>query len=368
MEKLRVDYSTIKNILVTIPSYYVTQGDGGYVIFAVGDHLFIESKIFGSDTTNKTNFENTYKNNCTLTYSSDDALILGNIANKVPFVGPRTSSGLLRSASEKSENSKLNFFSHNWADETTWYTDSVRVVDEIPSPDGSFITYTLDHNNVIDIYHGKIFGEDFLVDSSNNSYRVVVKVDNVTKTERDPHIGSGGDYTINYDNGTITFTSALNVSNEVKVTYHYATTSAFYVRPPAGSKLSIIMAEVQFAKDIVMNDSIVFQPYGYVDVFAPQYMPGIPSGTKIPLGNPTVYKTITDLQCDAFRSYPAYPVLSGGNWRGLNEELIVFDWDYTSSTPLRSNYGMEIKMYLEHDVVASGSYATATFYCTTEAL
>jgi hypothetical protein len=368
MQKLFVEYTTIKNILVTIPSYYVPQGDGGYFLFAIGDSFFIESRILGSETTNKSDFESNYKSDCVETYSGDDALILGNIANKVPLVQLRTSTGLVRTSSEKSDSSKQNFFSHNWSDKTTWYTESVKVTDEVATNSGNDILYNLANDYVIDVYHGKTFGEDFLKDSSNNTYRVIVKVNDVVKTEQDPHYSSGGDYTINYTNGTVTFLSALDVADVVKVTYYYATGSSFYIRPAAGYKLNIIMAEVQFAKNIVMNDSIIFQPYGYVDVFAPQYMPGIPSGTKIPLGDPVVYKTITDLQADAFRAYATYPVMSASNWRGLDQELIIFDWDYTSSTPLRSDYGMEIKMSLQHDAVAGGSYATASFYCTTETL
>lgn len=368
MQKLFVEYTTIKNILANVPSYYVPQGDGGYFLFAIGDSLFIESRIIGSETIKKFDFETNYKSNCTETYSGDDALILGNIANKVPLVQLRTSTGLVRTSSEKSDSSKQNFFSHNWADKTTWYTESTKVTDEVAINSGDNISYNLAHSNLIDVYHGKIFGEDFLKDLNNSSYRVIIKVNDVVKTEQDPHYGSGGDYTINYDNGVITFLSELDIVDVVKATYYYAGGSGFYVRPDSGHKLNIIMAEVQFAKNIIMNDSIIFQPYGYVDVFAPQYVGVIPSGTKIPLGDPVVYKTITDLQADAFRAYATYPAMSASNWRGLSEELIIFDWDYTSSTPLRADYGMEIKMSLQHDCAAGGSYATASFYCTTETL
>jgi hypothetical protein len=285
---------------------------------------------------------------------------------------PKTVDGRLRYAVEKSDTPKKTIISHDWTDPTTWYSSSVRVVDEIASDSGNHILYNLDHVNVIDTYHGKVTQEDFLLDGSDNSFRVTVKVNDVTKTEQDPHYGAGGDYTVNYENGTVSFLSALAANDEVKVTYHYATDSVFTVTPESGKSLAIEFAEVQFAADVVINDSVVFQPYGYVDVFAPQYLQSnggpYPSLTKIPLGNPVIYKSMSDYQNDAVKSYCTYPPLGGNGWRGSPEEIIIMDWDYVSATSLRSDYGMEIRVYLQHDTAFDGYCATATFYCTTGTL
>jgi hypothetical protein len=129
------------------------------------------------------------------------------------------------------------------------------------------------------------------------------------------------------------------------------------------------MAEAQFAIDTEMNDSIVFQPRGKVDVFAPQLVNNpYPSGTIIPLENPTIYKAYSDFLNDAIKVYPVSKALGGGNWRATPIEMAVFNWDYVSSTEFRSDYGMEVQLRLQHDVPMSGWYATVTFYCTAESL
>lgn len=365
MNKLSVDFSTIKGLIGKIPSYYVQQGDGGYEIYCVGDYLFIKTQIFGSENLKITDFESNYKIACVSTSSGDDALVLGNISNNIPFVQPRTTTGLLRTSSEKTESSKKNFFTHNWCDKTTWYQESEYVENEVAINSGDNKTYTLSNQNIIDTFHGKLFLEDFLKDSNNNSYRVIVKVNGITKQEIDPHTNLG-DFTINYTNGTITFNNNLLSIDVVTVSYHYATTSLFTVKPDQNKKLNISVAEVQFSEDIILNDSILFQPYGYVDIFAPDLVSVLGSGTKIPLENPVVYKTINDFQCDAFKSYPSYPALSAGNWRGMSSPTLIFDWDYISSTSLYEKYGMEIRIFLEHDSNFGGSYSTATFYCVSE--
>lgn len=267
----------------------------------------------------------------------------------------------------KPDTNSITIYSHDWTDKTTWYPKATRVVDEVATDSGDRLTYTLANDYLIDTYHGKLVKEDYLKDGSNNSYRVVVKVNDVAKTERDPHVGSGGDYTINYYAGTVTFLSALAPSDVVKVTYHYATTSEFIVKPDAGKILSIDFVEVQFSTDVDLTDSSVFQPRGLVDVFAPQLTPDpYDSGTLIPIQDPIIYKGMRDYQADAVRSWPTYPALGGSSWRGMSEQIVIFDWDYLRAKPLYSKYGMEISVKLEHDVPFGGTYASATFYCAVE--
>jgi hypothetical protein len=262
---------------------------------------------------------------------------------------------------------KLTLITPNWCDPTTWYQASVYVEDEVATDSGDHTTYNLAHQNVIDTYHGKITFEDYLKDSEGRSYRVAVKVDDVEKTEQDPHLGSGGDFTVDYAAGTVTFGSALAGTEVVKVTHHYADGSTFIVAPTAGKMLLVEKVEVQFSGDIEMNDTVVFQAYGLVDVFAPQLIPGVPSGTKIPLGDPLKYKTLPDLLNDSNHAYPAYPAVGGSNWRALKQAAYVFSWAYdVGTTVLIASYGMEIHISLEHDVPNSGAFATAALYCTSE--
>jgi hypothetical protein len=279
---------------------------------------------------------------------------------------PKTADGRQRLAVEKTDTTKKTIISHDWTDPTTWIQESVRVVDGIATDSGDHLTYELAHEHIIDTYHGKCSQEDFLLDADGYSYRVEVKVNGVVKTEQDPHYGTGGDFTVDYVAGTVTFLAALDPSDVVTATYHYENGSTFMVKPLPGYKLKLEFVEVQFSGDVGITDSVIFQPYGLVDVFAPQLMPGVPSGTKIPLGNPVVYKAMSDYQNDAVKSYSSYPALGGNTWRGSPQPIVVLDWDYVSRTVLSSTAGMEIRLKLEHDKPFTGWYATVTFYCTTE--
>jgi len=296
-----------------------------------------------------------------------DTIVATSTGEPVSKSPPTTADGRPRVAAEKTDIAKTNFFSHDFTDKTTWYTSAIRVVGEVPIDSGDHTTYGLAHGFVIDFYHGKIFNEDFTLDAQGHSYRVAITVDGVPKAEIDPQTGIG-DLTIDYDAGTLTFTSAQSPAAVVAVTYHYATDSTFTVKPhPPERLLNITFAEVQFAADTVLTDSVVFQVYGYVESFAPQLVNNpFPPGTLIPLGNPIVYKSIRDYQVEAIKSYPLFPAFSASSWRGNTQPILIMDWDYVSSTALDGTKGMEIRIKLQHDIPFGGEYASASFYCTSE--
>lgn len=282
---------------------------------------------------------------------------------------PKTSDGKPIYSTWPTEGTRKTFITGNWCDKTTWYQKAIRVVDEIAncSNPGVYTSYSVSHLNLIDCYHGKITQEDFLKDGAGNSFRVIVKVNDLQKTEQDPHTGSGGDYSIDYLNGAVTFLSPLQSGDVVKVTYHYQNGSEYVLKPEAGKSLKIKSAEVQFTKDVVITDTVKFQPYGLVDAFAPQLMPGVPSGTLIPLGNPVVYKTLMDYINEANGAYPEIEPMGGGTWRNMAIGTVTFPWNYQAVTEIRSSLGMEIRIKLEHETSFSGTAATATFYCLSEA-
>lgn len=287
------------------------------------------------------------------------------------ITGPKTAGNNLIVAVDKLDVSRGTFVTHDWADPTTWFGDAIRVVDEAPSTSDNR-TFRLAHQNAIDTFHGHIFQEDFLLSAGGHSLRMGVKVNDQTKQEQDPHVGSGGDFTVDYAVGQVVFLSALTYSDAVRVTYHYANGSEWVLKPAIGKKLKVSRVECQFADDWVMTDSVVFQPYGLVDVFAPQLVGNgqgqIPAGTKIPLGNPAVYKSANDFQNEANLSFPMYPAIGGLGWRGAGRACLIMNWDYVSATVLRSDWGMEIRIKLQHDVPFGGWFATATLYCTSEPL
>lgn len=285
-------------------------------------------------------------------------------------LSPKAADGSPITASVKPDRPKLTFISHNFCDRTTWFGQSTRVVDEVATDDGDHQNYTVAHGPMIDLYHGRVTFEDFKKDALGNSYRVVVKVDDVVKSEQDPHYASGGDFTVDYVTHKVHFLTPLVGTEVVKVTYHYAGGSVYVIQPVAGKLLIIDRVEVQFAIDIVLKDTFLFQAYGLVDVFAPQLMGppwNIPSGTKIPLGDPLMYKTFLDLLNDSNSSYPAYPAFGGDNWRALPKTSYLFTWQYeVGVTVLNPDYGMEIRVWMEHDEPCEGAFGVASVYCTSE--
>lgn len=197
-------------------------------------------------------------------------------------LNPRELDGRPRTALGKGMGVPFNVYTHNFCDRTTWFQDSLRVVGETPTDSGNHTTYSLAHPNVIDTGHGKVTFEDGLVDAAGHSYRVAVSVNGVAKAERQWPAPTGGDFTVDYGAGTVTFAAALDAGDDVLATYHYARTSMFKIVPPAGKMLTLDNAKYSFAPDdVVMTDSFVFEVWGIADYFVPPAAMaalGIPSG------------------------------------------------------------------------------------------
>lgn len=113
MHHLNVTYSTIKTIINTIPTFYLQQGDGGYDLFVVGDDSFVQTHVSG-DSDDKSDFDSHYKSSAVAVSSADDAKVLGNVANKVPFVAPRAGDGrptVRITTANRTKNFRLKVFS-----------------------------------------------------------------------------------------------------------------------------------------------------------------------------------------------------------------------------------------------------------------
>jgi hypothetical protein len=258
---------------------------------------------------------------------------------------------------------KFNVFSVNWCDKTTWYEKSIGVVAEALSDSGNGLTFNSAHANWIDMTHGKMTAEDDLTAGGN--YLVTITSDGAPKTQSPPGTTSG-DYQVNFPAGTVTF-NVSQAGKAVVATYWYATTGAFTVKPLAGKKVTILYVEVQFSKDIVLNDTMVFQPFGYAGVFAPQLVPTPYAATDlIPIQAPNKYKSARDFVNESNGCYPLIPGFGGGNWRGLSAETITLPWRYLTRTELFSSYGMEIRVSMQNNTPHTGELGTATFYCISE--
>jgi len=256
------------------------------------------------------------------------------------------------------------FATHDFADPTTWFGDSERVTDEVLVDSGDGYTFTSEHINWIDMTHGKVFDEDVHAEEVEHNYSVIIKVDNVIVNQRLPFANSGGDYTVNYENGSITFVNSQS-GKTVEASYSYENGSTWYMRPLPGKKLSIESAEAQFSVDTIINDTIQFGAFGLVNVFAPQLVDNpIPSGTLIPIAT-TRYKVLDQIIDEAIGSFPVIPPL-GGAIRGNLQARYGFPFRYGSVRVLNSLAGMELRVFLEGKTPFDGERATATFYCSSE--
>jgi hypothetical protein len=275
------------------------------------------------------------------------------------------------------EGSEVIYATHDFCDQTTWYSESVRVVDDVATDDGAGTVWSLTHQHVIDMYHGHVLDEEALIVEQQETdpgdphgYVVTVKVDSAEQTMREPYAASGGDYEVNYHAGKITF-FASRAGKTVEVSYSYAAASGWVMTPLPGKNLDIESSEAQFSDDLNMMDSIQFIVEGYVQVFAPQLWDGydppgpLPTNTRIPLVTQT-YKRIDQFVDEALGSFPVVPAI-GGATRGNLKARYGFPFRYGTVRRLIHSYGMRLVCRLVHDTPYTGERATATFYCTSNA-
>ena len=120
-----------------------------------------------------------------------------------------TNDGRVVSVIEPRRGQEVIVATHNFCDPTTWFYESVRVEDEEAVDSGDGLTWNLTHNNVIRTGWGKFHKEDDYINAEpeGHGYSVVVEVDGVEKAMREPYASTGGDYLVNYVDGSLTFFS-----------------------------------------------------------------------------------------------------------------------------------------------------------------
>lgn len=264
----------------------------------------------------------------------------------------RDEEGISIAVPEPMSGDKYNSFSVNWCDKCSWYEGSVKIENEILTTDTERKIFKSAHDFWIDMTHGRITQEDWI--TANGMYIPIIMLDGEPIS---PDTASEGGYSIDYKQGLVIFVEPQD--GEVTATYWYANSGTYTVKPPAGKKLKLLRVEIQFSSDLILNDTMIFQPFGYADVFAPQL--GLPPGTLIPLQAPNKYKNTKDFINESNGSWPVIPAF-GGPERGLLKDVIILVWEYLTKTEMYSTYGMEIRIMMETNTAHSGEYATATFY------
>jgi hypothetical protein len=251
---------------------------------------------------------------------------------------------------------ELTAATHSFCDETTWFSTSVRVTEETMTDTGDHLLFTVPSGNKpwVDLDHGKVLWEEDV----NESYLVVVTVDDVAKTE-DPMYGDVVDFSVDYVNGTVTFHAEQ--TGTVKVSYSHVQDSQYILKPPAGKVYVLSDAEIQFASDIEYNDCVRVAPWGYAAVFAPQLVPPLEPTDLIELvPRARRYKRHDQILDEAHGAYPTIGTVGGPG--GSSADRFGYPLPYMTSTSLYSTYGMEMRVSLENNITFGGERATVTFY------
>lgn len=291
-------------------------------------------------------------------------------------VTKRSASGTPASETSPRTGSKLQIISQNFCDKHTWYSTSARRTAQAMTDTGDGLTFALAADKVgVDVTHGRIIHERKI----RATYKPVVKVDAVTKTEVDPH-SNAGDYTIDYATMRVTFTTS-QAGKAVTLDFSEVINSKWYLKPATGKKLRLISAELQFSTNARMEDTFLFQARGDVAKFTA--LAGYwnanggpyPAGTMLPIGDPTCYQTVFDLICEANLSYPIINALKHETptWRDTVSDIMIFSWDYGDQATVDVSDGPgwdpnDIEISLEHDQEMTGACAVVTFYCLSEDL
>jgi hypothetical protein len=257
----------------------------------------------------------------------------------------RTSTGLPKMSFFEPEGSAATLVSHNFCDKCSWHDGSIQVIDDVlNNTSGNTFASLNGKTHWIDLKHGRLYGEDYLVSS-----HPVIKVDGVVKIETLPDLNISGDYTINYESGEVTFNE--EVLGTVTATYRYADKSWFRIKPTTGKILTIKSAEVQFGSDVALNG------YFYFDVW---YNHPLAGWVQVP-NTRIAYKNFKDFVSAANEGQGLIPAIGD-----LTNDVYVFPFNYARPKPIRDSQAIEIRVYKHNHQPCHGNYATATFYILSE--
>lgn len=233
--------------------------------------------------------------------------------------------------------------SHDFTDRTTWFQKSVRKTGQTLTNNNG--VYESNTPYWIDLSHGRHSKEDnFLVQYQPNVY------DDGVLLEEDV------DFTINYEDGSVTFTGYSPTGSITADYSHHDTnvsnSSAFKIQPKPDTLLKVRLAEIDFTVDSRM-EPIFFEIWGYD-----------PTGTVAPpnkiLYDRVIYKNEKD-------------ILKIGNdiqevtkWGDLQNNVKRIVFAYGRSIDLLNSAGMELEIYTKNDVPFQGEMASVSFYVAFE--
>lgn len=254
-------------------------------------------------------------------------------------------------------------FTHDFCNKTTWYADSVRVVDEaVGAGNGTTVVFDLDNDFIIDVNHGEITNEDYLVPSAGqggDSYAIQVSVNGTPVVER-TFLKTDGDYTVDHVAGAITFFTPPANGAVITATYFYSPEGAgstIYFVPPPGKKIWVTKAELQFSDDVVLTDEIDNAVFTYNPALGAP-----PAKFEYPKTRVRVKRT-KNLLAWSSKPFPQTQPF-GGTARGHACKVNEMHIEYAVPMLLDSAYGSEFRIWLASHIPFTGTFALATIIGT----
>ncbi len=237
--------------------------------------------------------------------------------------------------------SSRSFVSPNFSDKTSWFCDATVVTDEIATTSDDTIYDFATSKDVIDF--------DAITDREDYPDREL-KV-----KKNDVEITTG--FTVDYQTNKITFGSANQGSDVIKVTYAYANSSCFELTASAGKYIELSYVETQFSEGTTINDYLIFELI---------LNNATTSDTNVVAGK-TEYRTAKDYLNKGNHGTILNP------FGELTKKVNVFPWNYMTGFTIKpigeevnpaENEFNKIKMYLKNDTPYTNcEIGTATFYC-----
>lgn len=248
---------------------------------------------------------------------------------------------------KKAYGANYRIYTHNFTDKTTWYQYATQVVGEQLTT-SDYTTYQAAHTYIINLEQNDMITREhwmLMPDGSFTNrwtYKPKVYVNDVEQTDG---------YTIDFVNGTVTFSAPLSSTDVVKMDYYYATVSTFAVVPPEGKKLRIYKATM-VSSDIPSFDGHVIQ----LDIFA-----GNPS-YSYPIGDAT-----SPYNQFAFRYRSLLDFIVAGDKctkisiAAYTDPLVKIEFDYDAVIELRSDQYAGLYLSMSEDTPINTAIGIGTF-------
>lgn len=263
--------------------------------------------------------------------------------------------------------SRIYIFSCDFTKKESWYINSEWFTDSFAA-DGIKKTFQLSHGSgngevVVDLSHGKITDEASIISPSGSNYLPIVKINGAVQTEREAYEESGGHFEVDYVAGTLTFFAAPPDGNTVTFEGWYSPDGVgprIEGGPGPGKKWIIDSAEIQFSRDIQINDTFVQNVFADIPIFdaSGNYVQTI---LDMKVRPDTEYLNTGNVLDYTYGSFPTVPA-HGGPARGLTQDTIILRWDYPASLELKSSLNMKFKAWTKHNRGFGGERAVVTIY------